>query len=82
MAMLRLARKVGRADLLRLVVSVRTAADLYYADELPGPESTVIYTRSAPPGTERRVGRLSAADLEPYVRPGAACVRMWVERVR
>lgn len=71
MAMLRLARKLGRAELLRLVVSVRTPADLYYSDELPGPESSVIYTRSAPPGTERQVGRLSAGDLKPYVKPGA-----------
>jgi ferredoxin-NADP reductase len=70
MAMLRLARKLGRSDLLRLVVSVRTPAELYYSDELPGPESNVVYTRSAPPGTDRPVGRLNAGDLEPYVKPG------------
>ena len=50
MAMLRLARATDRADLVRLVVSVRTPDDLYYADELPGPEVTVVYTRAAPPG--------------------------------
>ena len=36
MAMLRQARRDGRADLLRVLVSARSPADLYYADELPG----------------------------------------------
>jgi ferredoxin-NADP reductase len=71
MAMLRLARKLERPELVRLVVSVRTPGDLYYADELPGPESTVVFTRSAPSGTQRPVGRLTAADLEPCARPDA-----------
>ena len=44
MAMLRLARRTGRSGLLRLVVSARSPADLYYAEELPGPETTIIYT--------------------------------------
>ncbi len=82
MAMLRLARKLGRSDLLRLVVSVRTPADLYYSDELPGPESNVVYTRSAPPGTDRPVGRLNAGDLEPYVKPAHDRVRLWLEWLR
>ena len=63
MAMLRLARRTGRADLVRLVVSVRSPDDLYYADELPGPEATVVYTRRNPPGMARPVGRLTATDL-------------------
>ncbi|MDQ6696001.1 MAG: ferredoxin reductase [Actinomycetota bacterium] len=63
MAMLRHARRRGRSDLVRLVVSVRTPEDLYYASELPGPEATVIYTRDAPPGSARPPGRLVAADL-------------------
>jgi ferredoxin-NADP reductase len=71
MAMLRLARKLGRPELLRLIVSVRTPADLYYSDELPGPESTVVFTRSAPAGAQRPVGHLTTADLAPSVRPGA-----------
>ena len=50
MAMLRLARLAEKSDLVRLVVSVRTPDDLYYASELPGPESSVVYTRVAPPG--------------------------------
>jgi ferredoxin-NADP reductase len=70
-AMLRLARATGRSDLLRLVVSVRTPADLYYADELAGPEVTVIHTRVAPPGAGRAAGRLAAADLGPLLSPEA-----------
>ena len=41
MAMLRLARHTDRAELVRLVVSVRAPRNLYYAEELPGPEVTV-----------------------------------------
>ena len=70
MAMLRLARRIGRPDLVRLLVSVRTPGDLYFADELPGPETTVVYTRSAPPGTARGAGRLTLADVAPLVRGG------------
>jgi ferredoxin-NADP reductase len=71
MAMLRHARRHGSTDLVRLIVSVRTPADLYYHDELPGPESTVIYTRTAPAGTDRPPGRITEADLEPLLRPDA-----------
>jgi ferredoxin-NADP reductase len=70
MAMLRLARRAGHPDLVRLLVSVRTPEDLYFADELPGPETTVVYTRVTPPGTERPAGRLTLADVAPLVRGG------------
>jgi ferredoxin-NADP reductase len=70
MAMLRLARQEGRPDLVRLLVSVRTAGDLYFADELPGPEATVVYTRAAPPGSARPPGRLTLSDVAPLVRGG------------
>jgi len=70
MAMLRLARRAGRADLVRLLVSVRSPADLYFADELPGPETTIVYTRTPPPGSARPAGRLSPADVAPLVRGG------------
>jgi ferredoxin-NADP reductase len=70
MAMLRLARRLGRPELVRLVVSVRAPDDLYYSEELPGPESTVVYTRATPPGWPRPAGRLTPADLEPLTRPG------------
>jgi ferredoxin-NADP reductase len=63
MSMLRLARMNGNADALRLVVSVRTPADLYYANEIAGPETSVVYTRAAPPGAPRPPGRLTAADI-------------------
>jgi ferredoxin-NADP reductase len=63
MAMLRLARRTGRSDLVHLVASARSPADLYYADELTGPEVTVIYTRTAPPSWPRPAGRLNEGDL-------------------
>jgi ferredoxin-NADP reductase len=71
MSMLRLARQEGRASLLRVVVSVRRPDDLYYANELPGPETKVVYTRATPPGWARPAGRLAAADLAGLVNPGA-----------
>jgi ferredoxin-NADP reductase len=71
MAMLRLARNSGHGDLVHLIVSTRTPADLYYAAELPGPETTIVYTRQAPPGWPRPPGRLAAADLPLPLAPGA-----------
>ena len=56
MSMLRLARKTGKSDLVHLVVSVRSPDDLFYADELPGPETTILYTRESPPGFARAPG--------------------------
>ncbi len=72
MAMLRHDRALRRADparpdLVRLVVSARSPADLYYRDELDG--TTVVLTREAPPGG-RPAGRLTAADLAPLLRGG------------
>ncbi len=71
MAMLRLARRSGRDDLVRVVVSVRRPEDLYYSDELPGPETSVVYTREAPSTMNRPSGRLVAADLAGVVSAGA-----------
>jgi ferredoxin-NADP reductase len=71
MAMLRLARSLDRSDLVRVVVSVRTPADLYFAGELPGPETTVVYTRAAPLGSPRPIGRLTTGDVAPAVLPGS-----------
>jgi len=70
MSMLRLARNEGRSDLVRLVLSIRKPADLYYARELPGPETTIIYTRESPPGDARPPGRLRVDDLAHLYRPG------------
>jgi ferredoxin-NADP reductase len=65
MAMLRHARATGRTDLVRLVVSVRSPDDLYYRDEMTGPEVTVVYSRQPPPGWPRPAGRLTLGDLAP-----------------
>ena len=61
--MLRFARLHATSDLVRLVVSVRSPDDLYYARELPGPETSVVYTRVAPASYARPVGRLTSADI-------------------
>jgi ferredoxin-NADP reductase len=76
MAMLRYARLTGKADLLRLVVSVRTPDDLYYSDEIFGPQTTVIYTRATPAGFARPGGcarapaRLAPADIPQPIASG------------
>ena len=66
MAMLRLARRVRRDD-VHMVVSVRSPGDLYYGPELSEPDSTIVYTRSAPAGSSRAAGRLVGADLPELV---------------
>jgi len=71
MAMLRLARKHGREDLLRLLVSVRSPADLYYSDEIEGPSTTVVYSRTGPAGSTRPPGHLGAEDIASVWTPGA-----------
>jgi ferredoxin-NADP reductase len=71
MAMLRYARLSEQSDHVRLVVSVRTPGDLYYANELPGTETAVVYTRTAPSAFARAPGRLTADDLAPGLLPGA-----------
>ena len=65
MAMLRLARRLGRSELVQLVVSARAPEDLYFATELPGPEVTILYTRRVPGGWIRPAGRLTESDLPP-----------------
>jgi ferredoxin-NADP reductase len=69
MAMLRMARRTDRSDLVRMVVSVRSPDDLYYPSELPGPETTIVHTRVAPPGSTRPPGRLAAPDLPSPLAP-------------
>jgi ferredoxin-NADP reductase len=71
MAMLRLARRTGRSDLVRLVASVRSPSDLFYADEIPGPEVTIVYTRSTPPSWPRPAGRIGRDDLAGVLRADA-----------
>ncbi len=69
MAMLRLARREGAGDLVRLVAAARTPDDLLYAAELPGPEVTLTYSRAVGPDG-RPAGRLAPTDLAPSVQPG------------
>lgn len=71
MAMLRYARQQHLLDLLRVLVSVRTPDDLYYRHELPGPETTIVYTRAAPAGHPRPPGRIGADDVKPLLLPDA-----------
>jgi ferredoxin-NADP reductase len=78
MAMLRLARRSDHAHLVHLLVSVRSPEDLFYAEELPGPETTVAYTRVAPSGYARPPGRLSANDLAPLVAPDPSSTTAYV----
>src|SRR5262249_20241585 len=69
MSMLRLARTIGRDAAVHLIVSARSRDDLYYADELVGrDDTTVLYTRAAPPGTPRLPGRIDEDDLRPHRR--------------
>jgi ferredoxin-NADP reductase len=76
MAMLRHARSLAARNapdavpMVRLLESVRAPDELPFADEY-GQESTILYTRSAPPGWSRPAGRITAADLEPLLIPGA-----------
>jgi ferredoxin-NADP reductase len=63
MAMLRLARREGSADLLRLLLSVRKPEDVFYADEISGPQTTIIYTAQAPRASSRPVGLISSDDI-------------------
>jgi ferredoxin-NADP reductase len=71
MAMLRYARQTGRAELLRVVASVRSPEDLYYREEFAGPQTSVVYTRQSPPVSSRPAGRLGTDDLDGSVRPDA-----------
>ena len=74
MAMLRLARGRAEAPPVRLVVSVRTHDDLYYAPELEGPDTAIVYTRVAPAGSTRAAGRITGADLAPPATGSTAYV--------
>ena len=70
MAMLRLARRSGRADLIRLVVSARGPQELFYGAELTGPETSIVYTRTVPDDWPRAAGRLMALDIPPLAELG------------
>ena len=63
MSMLRRARALGEPDLFRLVASVRGPEDLYYATEVGGPQTSIVFTRTVPDGYARPPGRLTTPDL-------------------
>ena len=66
-SMLRHARDLGREDLVRVLVSARSHAELPYAEELTG--QALVLTREAYDG--RAAGRLTQDDLAPLVRDDA-----------
>jgi ferredoxin-NADP reductase len=67
-AMLRHAREIGRADLLRIAVSSRTLAGLPYVDELADAGALIVLTREA--HGIRPASRLTGAELVPLWEPG------------
>ena len=84
MAMLRQRLVMGSAD-FRLVYSVRSPDDVYYAQELVRLERqcgwlqvALVYTRVAAPQTTRPPGRIRAADLAPTEWAPADGARVYV----
>jgi ferredoxin-NADP reductase len=76
MAMVRARRAAGSRVPFRLLYSVRTPADLYYADELRVPRGgdlgldvSYVFTRSAPDGFARAAARIGVADLNSHGWP-------------
>ena len=67
MAMLRLARRTPQQTLAHLLVSYRGPTETIYADELRDDDTTVLYTRDAPPTTSRPAGRITIDDIGPHV---------------
>jgi ferredoxin-NADP reductase len=72
MAMLRHNRLAGAGADLRLVYSVRTPGDVFYADEL-GDETTLTYTREAPDGWTGHRGHVDASMIPDGVRTAYVC---------
>jgi len=68
-AMLRHAVVIGRPELLRLAVAARTLQDVPYPAELASFGARIALSRADRP--DRPAGRLTAAELEPLVDPGA-----------
>jgi ferredoxin-NADP reductase len=68
MAMLRLARRQPQQSLAHLLVSARDPADLIYADELVGDDTTVLFTRAGRPESTRSPSRIMLDDLRQHVR--------------
>jgi ferredoxin-NADP reductase len=76
MAMIRARRAAGSMVPFRLLYSVRTPADLYYAEELRVPRGGdlgvdvhYVFTRSAPDGFPRAPARIGVADINTHGWP-------------
>ncbi|MDQ0380621.1 ferredoxin reductase [Amycolatopsis thermophila] len=67
MAMIRARRRAGSRAPFKLLYSVRTPEDVYYADELrrpePGLDVTIRYTRKGPDGRPGEPHRIGVADV-------------------
>lgn len=70
MAMLRQARRIGSEELLRLLVSVRKPDDLFYPQEILGPQTTIIYTNETPADSVRPKGLIMMDDIPPLADNG------------
>jgi len=69
-SMQRHAGRLGTENLLHLAVSSRTLAELPYADELAASHATIALSRERS-GNGRAAGRLTAAEVAPYVDPAS-----------
>jgi len=72
MAMLRHHRDTASATPMRLVYSVRSAADVLFADEL-GDETLLAYTREPPDGWTGHSGRIDASLLPDAIGTAYVC---------
>ncbi|MFJ5262411.1 ferredoxin reductase [Streptomyces sp. NPDC088387] len=76
-AMVRARGEAGSPAPFHLLYSVRGPDSLWYRDHLaedtPGLDVRIVYTRTAPPGTSRPPGRVTAADI-----PGVPAGRVYV----
>ncbi|MGH2798572.1 MAG: ferredoxin reductase [Solirubrobacterales bacterium] len=71
MAMLRHRRRTGPESPMRLVYSVRTPADVIYADEL-GDDAVLTFTRASPQGWTGHTGRIHSALIASEGAQGSA----------
>ena len=65
----------------RLLYSVRTPEDVFFADELSAFANTtvdIVHTRRSPPGSPRPPGRLTRESLAGFVFPATATPRIFV----
>jgi len=71
MAMVRARRAAATGNRIRLLYSVRTPDDIYYAGDVHRSDDsvdvTIVYTRTAPEGWSRPPHRLTADDIGPAV---------------